>query len=119
VPLPESPDEREAEHERREEQERDESLRTGVAQWEVRLELPSHADASSLAETLERDGRSVVRRSHYLLVGANDEDDAKALADRLVADAPEGATVHVEPGAGVAWQLMPTNPFAVFGGLGG
>jgi hypothetical protein len=26
--------------------------------------------------------------------------------------------VHVEPGSGTAWQLMPGNPFAVFGGLG-
>jgi hypothetical protein len=57
-----------------------------------------------------------VRRSSYLLVGANDEEEAKELAVRLGAE----GTVHVEPGAGVAWQLMPSNPFALFfGGLGG
>jgi hypothetical protein len=27
--------------------------------------------------------------------------------------------VHVEPGAGLVWQLMPNNPFAIFGGLAG
>ena len=119
VPLPETAAEREVEHDRREEQEREESLRTGVAQWEVRVELPTHAEASSLAEELERAGQRVVRRSHYLLVGANDEEEATALAERLQREAPRGVAVHVEPGSGLAWQLLPTNPFAVFGGLGG
>jgi hypothetical protein len=92
-----------------------ESIATGVAQWEVRVELDSPRAAEALAEQLDGEGLSVVRRSSYLLVGANDEDEAKELAARLGAE----GTVHVEPGAGVAWQLMPRNPFAIFGGLGG
>ncbi|HVU79250.1 MAG TPA: hypothetical protein VHC67_16860 [Gaiellaceae bacterium] len=103
------------EHERAEEEDAEESIETGVAQWEVRVELETHQAAESLADELTGDGYSVVRRSRYLLVGANDEDDAKALAARL-----EGrGTVHVEPGSGVAYQLLPQNPFAVFGGLAG
>jgi hypothetical protein len=102
------------EHRRHEVDETRESLDTGIAQWEVRVELPSSNDAEALAEQLEGEGYSVVRRSAYLLVGANDEDDATALAQRLESH----GKVHVEPGSGVAWQLMPGNPFAVFGGLG-
>jgi hypothetical protein len=56
-----------------------------------------------------------VRRARFLLVGANDHEDAEELSAAL-----EGrGTVHVEPSTGVAWQLLPRNPFAVFGGLGG
>ena len=91
------------------------SIATGIAQWEVRIEVGSPGEAEALADTLEQDGRSVVRRARFLLVGANDRDDADELARSL-----EGrGTVHVEPSTGVAWQLLPRNPFAVFGGLGG
>src|SRR4051812_6964036 len=119
VPLPSTPAEHEAEHERREEQEEAESEASGIADWEVRIELASHHDAQELGERLEQEGYRPVRRWKYLIVGAGDEDDAKALATRLQADAPVGATVHVEPGSGLAWQFMPANPFAVLGGLGG
>jgi hypothetical protein len=106
-----SPDE---ERRRHEADETRESLESGIAQWEVRVELPSSHEAEALAEHLEGEGYSVVRRSAYLLVGANDEDDATALSQRLESQ----GNVHVEPGSGTAWQLMPGNPFAVFGGLG-
>ena len=115
LPLPQTDAERRAERERLDAEEDAVSLATGVAQWEVRIELPSHGDAERLADELEGGGRSVVRRAAFLLVGANDQDDAQALARHL-----EGrGRVHVEPSTGVAWQLMPRNPFAVFGGLGG
>ncbi len=115
VPLPETDEERRAERERFDADEDAYSIATGVAQWEVRIELPSHADAERLADELEADGRSVVRRSEFLLIGANDQDDADALAREL-----DGrGRVHVEPSSGVAWQLRPRNPFAIFGGLGG
>jgi len=115
VPLPSSEEERHTERERLDADEEARSLETGVAQWEVRVELASPREAEVLAEELEADGLSVVRRSEFLLVGANDHDDAEALGARL----RSRGRVHVEPGAGVAWQLMPANPFAVFGGLGG
>ena len=115
VPLPESEEARRAERERADADDAATSIATGVAQWEVRIELSSPESAAALADELEQEGRSVVRRSAFLLIGANDRDDAAGLARRL----EDRGTVHVEPGAGVAWQLRPANPFAVLGGLGG
>jgi hypothetical protein len=115
VPLPQSADEQRAERARLDAADDAESLATGIAQWEVRLELDSPREAEGLARELEDEGRSVVRRSSFLLVGANDRDDAESLAGRLAGR----GRVHVEPSTGVAWQLLPRNPFAVFGGLGG
>jgi len=107
------------EHDRLEAEEVEESKDEGIAEWEVRVELASHQDAEQLAETLEGQGYGVTRRWSYLLVSANDKDDAEALAKQLQAEAPNGAKVHVEPGAGLAWELMPRNPYAFFlGGLG-
>jgi hypothetical protein len=117
LPLPRTEAEWRAEHDRREEQEEAESETSGLAEWEVRVELESHRAASELADRLEREGQPVVRRWRYLLVGARDEDEAKALAERLQRGSAE-ATVQVEPGGGLVWQSMPRNPFAVFGGLG-
>jgi len=114
VPLPDTADEVRAERDRADEDDDAESLQTGIAQWEVRVEVASPEMATALAEDLELQGRSVVRRSTFLLVGANDRDDAEDLAREL----QRRGTVHVEPGAGVAWQLRPRNPFAVLGGLG-
>jgi hypothetical protein len=120
VPLPSTEDARRVERERLDEQDEQDAERTGVAQWEVRVELPTQRDAERLADSLEHEGHSVVRRSTYLLIGTNDRDEADELAQRLQADSPAGAYVHVEPGSGLAWQLRPSNPFAVFlGGLGG
>jgi hypothetical protein len=107
------------EHERLEAEETDESIDEHLAEWEVRIELRSHHDAEAFAAKLEAEGRSVTRRWKYLLVGANDHDDADAFAKQIEAEAPEGTTVHVEPGSGLAWEFMPSNRFAIFGGLGG
>jgi len=115
VPVPETEDERQAERERLDADDDAVSLATGVAQWEVRVELASHAEAERLADELEIDGRSVVRRWWFVLVGANNQDDAEELGRRLASR----GKVHVEPSSGVAWQLLPRNPFAVFGVLGG
>jgi len=114
VPLPRSTEQIRAEQEVADADDDALSQSTGVAQWEVRIELDSHADAEALAAELEAAGRSVVRRSSFLLVGANDRDEAEQLAAELAAR----GRVQVEPSTGVAWQLMPANPFAVFGGLG-
>ncbi len=116
VPLPQTEAERRAEHERLEEDEAAEAHELGRALWEVRLELPSHHETRALAQRLEDDGQSVLARWTYLLVGADNEDDARKLARRLQAEAPN-ATVHVEPGGEMIAQVTPANPFAVFGGL--
>jgi hypothetical protein len=119
VALPATAAEHELEHERREEEEALESEETGIAEWEVRVEFDSHHDAAAFADREEANGLSVVRRWRYVLLGADDEDDAQALAKRLEQELPSGAVVHAEPGSGVAWEFTRGNAFAVFGGLAG
>jgi hypothetical protein len=119
IPLPDTPEEIAEEHERLQEREAAESAKTGAAQWEVRIELRSHEDTEALAERLESEGFPVVRRHTFLLAGAANEDDARALADRLRGEASDGAKVEVEPGGGMVWEVAPRNPFTFFGGLGG
>jgi hypothetical protein len=119
VPLPESEEEWQAEHERLQADEAAESAASGHAPWEVRAVLPTHEDTVRLAERLEREGTPVVRRSSFLLVGAVNEDEARALAQRLRSETPAGSRIEVEPGGQMAWEVAPQNPFAIFGGLGG
>jgi hypothetical protein len=118
VPLPETEEEMRAEHERLQEREAAESLEKGRAEWEVRIELPSHDETVALAERLESEGIPVLRRYTFLLAGAVNEDDARALAERLEREAPADARIDVEPGGGLVWEVAPRNPFVVFGGLG-
>ena len=119
VALPATVAEHELEHERLEEDETRDSEETGIAEWEVRVEFESHHDAAAFADREEANGLTVVRRWRYVLLGADDEDDAKALASRLEHELPAGAIVHAEPGSGVAWEFTRSNAFAVFGGLAG
>ena len=118
VPLPRTEDERRAERGRLQEREAAESLESGLAQWEVRVELASHADTVAFADRLEAERLPVVRRWTFVLVGAVNADEARALAERLSAEAPAGARVEVEPGGQMVWEVAAQNPFAVFGGLG-
>jgi hypothetical protein len=76
----------------------------------VRVTLRSHADARRLAEQLEAEGYAVVRRWKYLIVGTASKQDAEALAERVHGE--------VEPGGELIWEVVPGNPFAIFGGLG-
>ena len=107
VPMPQTKDERQAEHERLVADEAAESQATGVAQWDVRAELSSHHQAVALARRLESEGRAVVRRWKFLIVGASDEDEARELAGQIRQEAPPGATVTVEQ-AGVGWAFPPS-----------
>jgi hypothetical protein len=118
APLPQTEAELEAERQRLQEREAAESIETGAAQWEVRIELSTHEETVALADRLEAEGNPVVRRHTFLLVGALNEDDALAIAERLEDEVPEGARIEVEPGGGMVWEVAPQNPFAVFGGLG-
>lgn len=119
VPLPRTEEEWQAEHERLQAREEAESLASGHAEWEVRVELASHDETAELAEQLEAEGLPVVRRATFLLVGAVNEDEAHALAGRLEREAPKGSRVDVEPGGRMVWEVAPQNPFAIFGGFGG
>ena len=118
VPLPRTEEELRVEHERQQAREAEDSRRSGGAEWEVRVELASHEDTVALAERLEAEGIPVVRRYTFLLVGAENEDGAHALAERLEREAPGRARIEVEPGGQMVWEVAPQNPFAVFGGLG-
>jgi hypothetical protein len=118
-PLPTTPDERAAEHAVEEADETAETAEQGFAEWEVRVELVRHADTLRFAEQLEREGIPVLRRWRFLLVGAPNEDQAKALAQRIENEAPEGAKVHAEISGAAVWKVGDPFPFAVFGGLGG
>jgi hypothetical protein len=118
VPLPQTEAERAAELDRLEETEAAESQRSGRALWEVRLELPSHERTRELADRLEQEGLHVIRRWTFLLVGADTEDDARELAERLQSEEP-GATIQIEPSGEMVAEVAPGNPFAIFGGLAG
>ena len=83
----------------------------GFAPWEVRVDCPSHERADALADQLEGEGYDVVRRWTYLVIGTHTREEADALAARLHGE--------VEAGGELVWEVMPQNPFAVFGGLGG
>jgi hypothetical protein len=96
VPMPRTEAERQAEHQRLLHDETAESLATGVAQWQARAEFPSHHEAVALASKLRSQGRAVVRRWKFLVVGANNEDDAQQIADQIRREAPVDATVRAE-----------------------
>jgi hypothetical protein len=108
VPMPQTAGQRAAEHQRLEEDETKQSLATGYAQWEVRVELPSRHAAVELAERLRAEGRSVVRRWTLVVLGANDSDDASALASQIKKEAPAGAEVGVQ-------EMGPLQPFTRLG----
>ena len=107
VPMPRTAAEREAEHQRLVDAETAESLATGKAQWEVRVEFGSHRQAVALARKLEGEGRAIVRRWKFLLVGASNEDEARALAGQIRREVPADAAVKVEQ-AGVGWPFPPS-----------
>lgn len=119
VPMPRTEEERQAEHRRAQEAETAASRARGSAEWEVRIELPTHKQATEVAGRLADEGIPVVRRWKYLLVGAEDEDSAKALGERLGAEVPEARQVRAEGTGDVAWENRPVNRFAVMGGLAG
>jgi hypothetical protein len=113
--LPATEAEREAEHARLEELEAEESQQAGHAEWEVRITLPTHHNARAFAERLRSEGIPVNQSWRHLLVGANDEDDAAALAERLRVEAPAGSEIVAQGNGLEYWQML--HPFANFGGL--
>lgn len=115
-PLPSTDAERAIEHQRLEEEETEESERAGYPEWEVRVSLPSHHDARALAERLGGEGIPVAQHWRHLLVGAEDEDNAAALAERIRSEAPTGSEIHTEGSGRPYWEML--HPFAYLGGIG-
>jgi hypothetical protein len=89
----------------------EELLERGYAPGEVRVELESLDEADKLADQLRAEGFDVSRTFKYVVAGTGDREQAVELAKR----------VHgkVEPGGELVYEVAPSNPFAVFGGLGG
>jgi len=108
VAMPQTDEEREAEHRRLEEDETRESGEYGYPQWEVRIEMPSRHAAEDLAERLQAKGHPVVRRWTLLVLGADNSDDADALAQVVKQEAPADAKVETE-------ELGPLLPFTQIG----
>ena len=100
VAMPQTEAERKAEHQRLEDAETAEAMASGSASWQARAELGSHREAVHLADKLQGEGYAVVRRWKFLIVGANNDDDARALAEHIRQEAPSDAQVSAEP-AGV------------------
>lgn len=86
-------------------------LERGEWPWEVRVEATTPDAAEELARQLRQDGRSVVRQSRYVIVGAASEEEAHELATPLHG--------QVEGSPELVYEVLPQNPFAIFGGLGG
>jgi hypothetical protein len=119
APEPTTAAEKEAEHERLMRTEDEETAeRGGLAEFEVRVEFPSHREAKEFAEKLKEEGLEPVRRWRYMVVGAADEDQAKALADRIRAEAPADSEVKAEYSLHELWKERPPSPFFWLGGLG-
>jgi len=106
VAMPQTEAERQAEHQRLEAAETAESLDFGSSLWQARAELPSHREAVALAHKLQGEGYAVVRRWKFLIVGASNDDDARALAEHIRQEAPADAQVTAEP-AGVRLPFIP------------
>ncbi len=94
--LPSSPAEIEAERQRLDAEETSESLAEGHALFEIRVQLPSHRESVALAAQLKAEGYQVVRRWRFLVVGANNADQAGQFAARIRQEAPAGAVVSTE-----------------------
>jgi hypothetical protein len=110
VAPPATAAEQEAERRTREADEAAESRERGLAEWEVRIEMPNANASEALADRLHAEGMSVVRRSRHVVVAAASEDDASALAERISALAPEARSVTSEGSAAAAMDDL--SPFA-------
>lgn len=106
--VPATDEQRQAEQRRLDEEETAESQATGIAQFQVRIELPTHREAVALAERLTVEGLPLIRRWKFLVIGANNEDDANKLAVRIRQEVPADATVRAEH----AGALMPFIMFS-------
>ena len=96
VPMPDTAEQRAAEHRRLVDAETQDSLAAGQPGWEVHVQLRWHRQAVELAERLQAEGHPVIRRWRYLVLGANNEDDASALAASISQEMPAKAWVYTQ-----------------------
>ncbi len=115
---PETAEDREYEREGRVARERRESAERGYPEFEVRVQCASRAQAGELSDRLGAQDIPNLHRWSYLLIGATDEDNAQALAQRVRVEAPAGTSVTVERNQRAIYDELPRSPFTVLGGLG-
>src|SRR4029077_5852543 len=101
VPMPDTAEQRAAEHQHLVDYETEESLAAGQPGWEVRVELPSHRQAVELAERLQAEGRPGIPRGKYLGLGSNNQDDASSLAEAIGQQIPAKASVRIQAVASI------------------
>ena len=77
----------------------------------MRVECKSLGAADELADQLRAEGFDVSRAFTFVIIGTADREQAVELAQRVHGE--------VEPGGELVYEVQPSNPFAVFGGLGG
>ena len=118
LPLPAGAAATAAEDASRNAVERRQSAEQGYPEMEVRVSTDSRHAAGELADRLEAEGIVNIRRSHYVLIGAADEQSATALAERLRGELPD-AEITVETNQRMIYDNLPGNPFAILGGLAG
>jgi hypothetical protein len=114
VALPDTAAELAAERQQLDAAETNESQAGGVALFEVRVQLPAHRDSVALAERLRQEGYSVVRRWRFLVVGANNADQAEEFAAAIRREAPAAAIVSTEE----VGPARPYTPFEIAAGSG-
>ena len=120
APVPATEAEKAAEHERLiATEDAEPAAHGGLAEFEVRVEFPTHAEAREFAKKLDEEGLEPVRRWRYMVVGAADEDAANALAERIRAEAPADSKVTAEGSLRAVWDQQPPNRFFFLGGLAG
>jgi len=107
VALPDTPAEVRAERRQLDAEETSESLAAGHALFEVRVQVPAHREAVALADRLRGEGYSVARRWRFLVVGANNADQAEEFAAAIRPEAPKDAVISVE-------EVGPSRPYTVF-----
>jgi hypothetical protein len=120
TPLPTTDAEKEAEHaELIATEDEETAARGGRAEFEVSVKFPTSHEAREFAKKLKEEGLQPVRRFHYMVVGAADQDAADKLAERIRAEAPADAEVKAEYSLRELWDEQPPNPFFFLGGLAG
>jgi len=112
-PLPENEQEALAEEERNQAAGAEERREFGDYPWQVLIDLPDRRATLELTARLRKEGLPVRRHWQYLLVGADTEDAAVELGNRLEGEVPEGSRVGVRGNP----DEMPLPAFIQLGSL--
>ncbi len=71
------------------------------------MQLRTHHESVALAERLQDEGYSVARRWRFLVVGANNADQAEEFAAKIRKESPADAVITTE-------EVGPGRPYTVF-----